>query len=368
MLGSTSGLPTWCKPMTKRLRLLAPLLTTLVLAAGCGSDGDGGERASASTDVNALLRSTFTNLDKMKSATVDLKVRIEPRGAAAGQGPVSARLQGPFASQGAGKLPKFAFAATLESGGQTFSAGATWTGKTAYVALQGTPYEVSGLVSGQFVAGYEEALKSRQGGGGLVLGGLGIDFTKWLRDARNEGVTQVGDAEAIKISGSADVDRVIADLSKITERAATLPGASGRVPQQLTPQQKQAAADAIKALNVTVYTGAKDQILRRLTVTADLKDAASKIDAGLLLDLTFTKVGEAQAVAAPKDPQPFSDLLKAVDAAGLANLGIYAGGDDAAEEPATGGTPNNVDKYADCIEKADGDRAKARKCAALLAG
>ncbi len=38
-----------------------------------------------------------------------------------------------------------------------------------------------------------------------------------------------------------------------------------------------------------------------------------------------------------------------------------------AEAPAPG-TPNNVDKYADCIEKAGGDRAKARECAALLSG
>ena len=38
------------------------------------------------------------------------------------------------------------------------------------------------------------------------------------------------------------------------------------------------------------------------------------------------------------------------------------------EAPATSGTPNNVDKYAACIEQANGDRAKARKCADLLAG
>ena len=32
------------------------------------------------------------------------------------------------------------------------------------------------------------------------------------------------------------------------------------------------------------------------------------------------------------------------------------------------GTANNVDKYAACIEDAEGDRAKARKCAELLSG
>ena len=103
--------------MTSRLRFFLPLLAVLALAACGGDERRSAERASASTDASALLRSTFSNLDKMKSATVDLKVQIEPRGASAAQGPVSARLHGPFASQGAGKLPKFAFTAELQSGG-----------------------------------------------------------------------------------------------------------------------------------------------------------------------------------------------------------------------------------------------------------
>ena len=370
MLGSRRRPSTWCKPMPSRLRLLVPLLCALTLAACGGGDGDAGERASASSDVNALLRTTFNNLDQMKSATVDLKVAIEPRGAAASEGPVTAHLQGPFASQGTGKLPKFAFSAELQSGGQTFSAGATWTGEKGYVSLLGTPYEVSDLVMKQFVAGYEQALKNRKpGNGGLVLGTLGIDFTKWLPDARNEGAAQVGDAETIKVSGEADVERVIADLDKITQKASALnvPGASGRIPQSLTPQQKQAAADAIKKLTVTVYTGAEDQILRRLTVNADLKDAASKIDAALLFDLTFTKVAEKQEFTAPANPKPFSELLKAVDVAGVGNLGRGVGSSDETA-PDSSVTPNNVDKYAQCIERAEGDRAKARKCAELLSG
>jgi hypothetical protein len=352
--------------MTSRLRIFLPLFAVLALVAGCGGD-EAPERASARSDVDGLLRSTFTNLGKMTSATVDLKLGIQPRGAAAAQGPVAARLQGPFASQGAGKLPKFAFNATLESGGRTVDAGATWTGEKGFIALQGTQYEVSALVIRQFVAGYEEALKTRKGSsGGLVLGGLGIDFTQWLSNPRNEGTARVGDADTIKISGKADVQRVIADLDKITERARSLnvPGASGRVPQKLTPQQRKEAADAIKALDVTVYTGAEDKILRRLVVSADLQDAASSVNAKILLDVTFTKVGQEQAITAPENAKPFNELLKAVDAAGFADLGGLGGGGTV--PPQTNVTPNNVDKYADCIEQADGDKAKARKCAALL--
>jgi hypothetical protein len=373
MLGSPLQSSNRCKTMTSRTRLLVPLIACLALVTGCGGS-DTPQPASGQTDVSSLLRSTFANLGKLKSGTVDLKLGIEPRGAAAAQGQVSARLQGPFASQGTGKLPKFAFNATLTSGGRSVNAGATWTGDKAFIGLQGEQYQVSDVLVKQFIAGYEEALKTRKSGsaGGLVLGGLGIDFTKWLRDPRNEGAAKVGDADTIKISGAADVERVLTDLDKISERARSLnvPGAAGKVPQKLTPQQRTEAAKAIKALNVTVYTGASDKLLRRLVVDADLNDAASSINAKILLDLTFTNVGQEQQVTAPQNAKPFSELLKAVDASGLGNLGGLAGGasGSGAAVPGATVTPNNVDKYAACIAKANGDKAKARKCASLLSG
>ena len=67
-----------------------------------------------------------------------------------------------------------------------------------------------------------------------MLGSLGIDFTKWLPNARNEGAAQVGDAETIKITGKADVKQVIADLEKITAQASALnvPGAERQDPAE----------------------------------------------------------------------------------------------------------------------------------------
>jgi len=360
--------------MTCSLRFIVPLLTAAVLA-GCGGGDEKGEPAqpaSASSDSTALLRSTFANLGKMQSATVDLKVRVEPRGTNASLGTVAARLQGPFASQGADKLPKFAFNVELTSAGRTVTGGAAYTGAKAYLNLQGTPYRVSDLVLKQFVSGYEQSLKNRQNAqGGLVLGSLGIDPRKWLKNPRNEGEAQVGDAKTIKIAGAADVKLLVDDLGKISEKASSLPGAGARVPQTLTPQQKQRVTDAIKAVNVAVFTGAEDKILRRLTVTADLKDTQSKVDAALLLDVTFTKVGQEQQITDPAGARPFTELLKALDAAGIANLGLGGssggGGEDVAPKVPKG-TANNVDKYAACIEDAKGDLAKARTCAALLSG
>ena len=138
----------------------------------------------------------------------------------------------------------------------------------------GTPYVVSDLVTKQFVAGYEQSLKSRSRAGRARARQPRHRLHEVAAERRQRGRRpQVGDAKTIKISGEADVKRVIADLEKISEKASALnvPGASGRIPQKLTPQQKAAAEAAIKNLTVDVYTGVDDSILRRLTVKADLR-------------------------------------------------------------------------------------------------
>ena len=182
------------------------------------------------SDVNALLRSTFANLGKMQSATVDLKVRIEPRGANAAAGTVAARLQRAVRrARAPNKLPKFAFNVELTSGGRTVAGGAAYDGSKGFITLQGTPYEVSGLVLKQFVAGYEQSLKSRQNAqGGLVLG-----------SARHR-LPQVADEPAQRGRGAGrrredDQDhrrgrrqaQVVADLDKIA-RARRQPARRGR--------------------------------------------------------------------------------------------------------------------------------------------
>lgn len=327
-------------------RLIVPLLCIAALATGCGSEQV--ERASATSDPAELLRTTVDNLGEMRSATVDLKLRADTRGAL--------RLQGPFSTDGTGRLPKFAFDASLESQGRSLTAGATWTGEDGYLALQGTPYEVSPLVMGQVVARYEQALKDGEGGG-LLLDG--IDFSKWLGDARNDGPARVGDAETIKLSGRPDVPRVLADIDTLSERAAalSLPGVGGMVPGRLTPLQRKRAAKAGQAMRITVYTGAADRILRRLVVAAD----------SVLFDVTFTKVGKDQAIAAPSGARPFGELLETFDAAGVGEMGSALGG-SLEREPDKRVAPNRVDEYAACLEQADGDRAKGRKCASLLTG
>src|SRR5262249_16466766 len=156
--------------------------------------------------VNELLGDTFHNVSRIDSATVDAKLSLQGAGQTIG-----AEIKGPFQSQGAGKLPKFQLDATMTSTGHSFNAGMTWTGDKGFVAIQGTQYALSGLIAKQLEAGYEQALHSNQAkanGNGAVLSALGIDFTKWLTNARNEGEASTAGVDTVKLSGNANVPQI----------------------------------------------------------------------------------------------------------------------------------------------------------------
>ena len=234
------------------MRFLVGFVAALALiVAGCGTDGP--ERVSANTDATALLRSTVTNLQSLKSAAIDLKVTA---------GSQSATATGAFERAGEKELPKFTLNGTAE--GKT--AGATWTGEAGYLTLDGTSYEVPSLFVKQFQS---------------VAPTILPDVTKWVSSPRNEGPADVGGVPTIKITGTANTTQIQSDLQAIGSLL------SGKLPQ--VP-----ATDA----TVEVYTGAADSQLRRLVVRA--KDGVA--------ELTLTKVGEAQTISAPKNARPFSEL------------------------------------------------------------
>lgn len=341
----------------RHLVLLLVLVSGLITACGGSSGGSG-----SSGDADQLLRQTFSNSKKLHSATVDVNARIDASGVSGANGPISVRLTGPYESQGQGKLPKFSFNASLAAGGQSFQAGATWTGAKGFISFQGVQYAVSDNVARQFVNGYEQATKSRQSQG-LNLATLGIDPTKWLKDARTEGDAKVGEADTTKITGEADVAKVLDDVNRIIARArsAGVPG-TGNVPQQLTPQQKQEAVKAIRKLAVQIYTGKDDHLLRRFVVNADVKDPSSAQGATVSLDVTYTKVNQGQEISAPSGAKPFSQLLAKVGAL-RKGLGGLSGGSSGS---GSGASQENLKKFSQCVQRAGNDTAKQRKCADLL--
>jgi hypothetical protein len=358
--------------MSHRLRplmLLVIALASLAFAA-CGGDDEG--KATSSTDVNQLLKDTFSGQKNVKSGKLNLVVDIDSSAAGAATGPVSVKVAGPFESQGTGKLPKFKIDAALSGAGQNLKAGATSTGDKGFISFQGQQYAVSEEVFKQFKASYEQAQKSSASGSKQTsLATLGIDPQKWLKNPKNAGEAKVGDDDTIKITGDVDVNALLDDLDKALGQARSL-GLQGsdNLPSKLTPEQRKQFEDSVKNLSVEIYTGKEDTILRRLVVKLGLKQAADESkSANVGLDMSITDVNEGQEIEAPSNAKPFDQLLGQLGASGLGGGLGGSGSSSGSSGSRSGSSGSNADafkKYSDCVAKAGNDAAKAQKCADLL--
>ena len=353
-----------------RSAVLLSLLAALGLVAGACGGGGSGEQASSSTDVNELLKQTFTGSKQVKSGILGLTLKIEANGGEAQvDGPVTIRLAGPFQSQGGGKLPKFKLEASFEGAGQSIKAGATSTGEKGYLSFQGTDYVVEGQVFQQFKAGFEQAQK-QGAGGNQSFASLGMDPRNWLTSPKNEGEAKVGDDDTIKITGGVDVAKLLDDINTALGKASALGlQNAGQLPEKLTEKQKRQVTESVKDPRVEIYTGKEDTILRRMVVNFDLDDKASGTTGTLAFDVSISDLNEDQDIAEPADAKPFGDLLGQLGGLGLGAGAGSAGSGGSGEAPAAGGgSAEDLEKFSDCVSAAGDDVEKARKCSDLLTG
>jgi hypothetical protein len=364
--------------MTLRLRSILYLalasVVVLALAACGGSDGakKGGE-ADSSTDVNTLLKETFTGDKKVDSGKFDLSMNIDVQGAQGVNGPITVKLGGPFQSLGKGKLPKFKIDLAFSGAGQDIKAGATSTGDKAFVSYKGQEYAVSDQIFKQVKAGFEEAQKKsaeQNSGKSPSLATLGIDPRNWLTNPKNEGDAKVGDADTIKITGGVDVNKLLDDVNTALGKASSLGiQNTGQIPQKLTDEQKKQVTDAVKSLKVEVYTGKDDKILRRMVIDLDAqapKGTSGGGSAKLKLDISLLDLNQDQDVTAPSNAKPFEELIGQLGALGGALGGAGAGGGASGSSGSGAADQKKLEDYTKCITDAGSDAAKAQKCAEIL--
>ena len=337
-----------------------------VLAA-CGGSSD---------DPNKLLKETFSGSHKVTSGKLNVAIDVSAKGVPNLSQPVKIALTGPFQSQGQNQLPKFDLNLSFSGGGQTFSAGAVSTGDGGYLKFQGQAYKVPPNVFDQFKQGFEQAQQKRQGQtNDNALKRLGLDPLKWVKDAKVEDDEDVGGTSTKHVSASIDVPKFTDDLNVLLKNAQSLGsgGNTGRLPSNLTQQQRQQIIDAVKTAKFQVWTGADDKTLRKLQVDLGISGSGGRSG-----DLTFTleidDLNQGQTINAPANAKSFSDLT---DQLGQLGLGGALGG-----AGATGGTGSSgssgsgssgsaasnakLHKYSECLRQAGGDAAKAQKCADLL--
>jgi hypothetical protein len=354
------------------LSLLLALIATAALAA-CGGDDNTGEQASASTNVDQLLKETFTGDKKVDSATLGLTLLIDAKGAESQgvSGPIKVTLGGPITGLESKTLPRFKLDLAFSGAGQNIKAGATSTGKKAFVNFNNQDYAVSAPVFKQLKAGYEEAQKRAAEKGGAKqpsLSTLGIDARKWLTKPRNAGEAKVGDDDTIKITGGVDVAKLLDDINVALSKAASLGlQNSRRLPQKLTPEQRKQAIDAVKNLKVEIFTGKDDKILRRMVVAANLQAPESGSQAAqtaaVKLDFSLTKINDDVEIDVPENTKPFDELLGQLGALGGSGSGSGSSGSGSGSG---GASQAELKRYTDCIAEAGSNVKAAQDCAKLL--
>ena len=358
-------------------------MTLLVLsAASIGLVACGGGAAQDDASVDTILADTFGKGKEVKSGRVDASMKLDAKGLAQLAGPIGLRLSGPFQSQGSGQLPKFDFEATIDAG-QQLKVGAVSTGEKGYLELQGQPYVLSDSMFKQFKDGYAQQAKcnEQQGKGtGGSFAALGVNPRTWLRDAEKAGTEQVGGTDTTHITGTIDVPKFLDDVNRILARASgqqsSDPCADGtsssngkqQDSRQLTAQQKQTIAGAIKSAKVDIWTGADDRTMRRMNIAVAFdvpKGSQSKLggmtSGNLSLDLTISDLNAGQTIKEPSGAKPFDDLVKSLSGAGLTGASSSGSGGGSTGTGTTGGSA-----YERCMAQAGSDVKKLQACKDLV--
>jgi hypothetical protein len=350
-----------------RLRRPLLLLVLPLLVAGCGSSGGG----DASTGT--LLKDTFAGGTPVNSGNIDLTLGVQAQGLKSLSGPLAMKLAGPFASQGAGKLPKFDFDLDIAAGGQTIQAGAVSLGDSGYLKFGGKSYSLSNALFDQFKSGYEKsAARSKSKSSVPSFKALGVNPSTWLTNPKQVGKTDVGGTQTFHITSGVNIQRFLADINTLLGKAGNLGASSATgVPQRLSPQVQSTIERSVKDAKVDIYTGVDDHALRRLALSVDLavpKDAqqqAGGLKSGeLRFDLTIADLNKDQTINAPAGARPFSELQSQF--AALQGTGTTSSSSSAATTTAPQGGASS--KYLQCVQKAGTDIAQVQKCAGLVNG
>ena len=335
----------------RALVLLAAV--TALLLAGCGGGGDSGE-------AREVLRKGFGAGIGTANLSVDLTARLE--GIPQQQGPVRVSFNGPYRSNGRGKLPDADLDVVISGSGQTFSMGLLSTGERAFIQFGGTPYEVS-----------DETVDRLNGEGeaapppGPALAPLG-----WVTGVSDEGEATVNGVATRHVRADVDVKKALTDLNRVVERTAP----RGSPPPVLGREQIDRIGETVDDPKLDVYVGTGDDKIRRFSL-----DMAFEVPEGdrrrlnglssgtLTLDVEMTDVGRPQRIEEPRGARPTSELDKLLGGRGIIGLlfGVTTGTPQGGGGGAAGPTPEQIEAYRECVDRAKpSDTTAIARCRELL--
>ena len=251
--------------------------------------------------------------------------------------------------------------AAIDSGGGSFDfdGGLTLTTEGAWVNLQGQDFELDDAIFAELQASYgQAATESQDDDSQGSLEQFGIDPAGWLDDLTNEGTEDLDGTEVVHVSGTANVPRIVSDLSDVAEQTGQA--------DELDPTDLEALEGTVSDASIDVYAATDDGSFRRLELELQLADPRGG-DGEVTVDLAvgLSEVGEEQSISGPSDALPLSDLLSQIPGGLGAIEGLDIGGDSIADPGPTPQVSGEVDKYYDCVAEAQSAQ-EIDDCAAQL--
>jgi hypothetical protein len=354
------------------LALFATLAAVAAVFAACGSsDSDNSDADPQQVVENA-------SLEGVESGNLDLSLHVRSEGKEGGD--VDVNLSGPFEMAAKEELPQLEMSAEVSgsAGGEDidFEGGITLLTDRAFVAYQGTDYEVDPTTFGFLKSAFE---RSQQQSGEEDITACqeaaeGIRFSQFADNLENEGSADVDGTATTKVSGDLNVDGAVDAVIKLTEDPACSSQleAAGPLPLEELEEARGELSKAIEKAHVDLYVG-DDDIVRRMD--AELTIAPPEADGEkveLELELTLSGVNEEQSFSSPSDSKPLEDLFQEL---GVNPLELFEAGQNGGLggllEGITGGSSSggsssgsSDDAFAECLQNAQ-TPADLQKCASL---
>lgn len=341
--------------------------------AGCGDDSTSGGGGS-DQDARALLTKTFDgSSDPIKSGTIEFTIGGEITGKDSGKGDMTAKIALNEAKEGS--IPPFQaeFSVKGEAGKSKLdeSFGATFIDDRFFVNYDETSYDVGAEFSKQAIAELkkQQALAEKQAGAQSnedLVKQLGLEPQTWLKDPKVDGEEKVGDDDTYRITGEVDIRAMVPDIleaAKKAEQIAPSTGAKQEIPD-VSEEDLKKAEEQIESLEITIWTGKDDTVLRKLSVDTVIKGDKSDEKLDGAMTLSITNLNEDQEIKAPSKTAPITDLLPKLQglAGAFGGAGAMGGGSGAASPVAPSASGDVSQELLDCVSKAGGDQEKLAAC------
>jgi hypothetical protein len=297
-----------------RFRILALIATLAALAtvfAACGGSDDSG---SSGEDPQKVIESA--SLEGVTSGNLDLALHVKAEGEEGGD--IDVNLSGPFEAANKEELPQLEMNAevsgTADGEDIDFDGGITLLTDRAFIAYEGTDYEVDPTTFGFLKAAFERT--QQQGGEENITAcqeaAEGIKFSQFADNLENDGSADVEGTSTTKVSGDLNVDGAIDALIKLTEDPACSSQleAAGPLPIGELEEAKGELSKAIEKAHVDLYVG-DDGIVRKLDAELTIappEAADEKVE--LHMEMTLSGVNEEQSFSSPSGAKPLEALFK----------------------------------------------------------